>query len=53
MSDRTCQDKWLGGLIDAGMVDGVQARTMIVYKLQNENSDILAIVAVAQCFDSK
>ena len=50
LSNRTCDDKWLGGLIDAGMVDGAQAGAVIVYKLQTEKSENLAIVAVGQCY---
>ena len=53
LSNRTCQDKWLGGLIDAGMVDGVQDGTMVVYKLQNRQSENLAIIAVGECFSGK
>ena len=44
LSTRTCDDKWFGGLIDAGMVDGVQAGAIIVFKLETKKSDILAIV---------
>ena len=51
LSNRTCQDKWLGGLIDAGIVDGAQAGTMIVYQMQNEKRETLAANAVGQCFN--
>lgn len=53
LSTRTCNDKWLGSLIDAGMVDEVQAGAVIVYNIETEKKDVLAIVAVAQCFDPK
>lgn len=51
LSNRTCQDKWLGGLIDAGMDDGKQARTAVVYQFQDKSQRTLAVTAVAQCFD--
>lgn len=51
LSNRTCQDRWLGGLIDAGMDDGKQARTAIVYQYQDKKRATLAATAVAQCFD--
>jgi hypothetical protein len=53
LSTRTCNDKWLGSLIDAGMVDGAQAGAIIVYKIETEKNEVLAMVAVAQCFDPK
>jgi hypothetical protein len=53
LSTRTCNDKWLGSLIDAGMVDGAQAGAMIVYRIETEKKQVLAMVAVAQCFDAK
>lgn len=53
LSTRTCNDLWLGNLIDAGMVDGVQAGAIIVYKIETEEKGVLAMVAVAQCFDPK
>ena len=52
LSTRTCNDKWLGNLIDAGMVEGAQAGAVIVYRIETEK-DVLAMVAVAQCFDPK
>lgn len=51
LSTRTCNDKWLGGLIDAGMVDGVQGGAVIVYRLQTDKREDLGMIAVAQCFD--
>lgn len=53
LSTRTCNDKWLGGLIDAGMVDGMQGGAVIVYELQTEKAENLAAIAVAQCLDPK
>ena len=53
LSTRACNDKWLGGLIDAGMVEGTQAGAVIVFKLQTEKGDGLAAVAVARCDDPK
>jgi hypothetical protein len=53
LSTRTCNDKWLGSLIDAGMVDGAQAGAVIVYKIETEKNEVLAMVAVAECFDPK
>lgn len=53
LSNRTCGDKWLGGLIDAGMVDGAQAGTIILYQFETEKREVLALVGVAQCFDAK
>jgi hypothetical protein len=49
LSNRTCQDKWLGGIIDAGMEDGKQARTVIVYRLLDNAGTTLAATAVTQC----
>ena len=53
LSTRTCNDKWLGGLIDAGMVDGAQAGAIIIYQMETEKNEGIAAVAVAQCFDPK
>lgn len=53
LSTRTCNDRWLGNLIDAGMVDGAQAGAVIVYKIETEKKHVLALVAVAQCSDPK
>lgn len=53
ISNRTCDDPWLGGLIDAGMVNGAQAGTMIVYELQKRNGETLAILAIGQCLNAK
>ena len=53
LSTRTCNDRWLGGLIDAGMVDGVQAGAIIVYKIATEKNGVLAMVAVGECLDPK
>ena len=53
LSTRTCNDKWLGSLIDAGVIEGAQAGAVIVYKIETEKKDVLAMVAVAQCFDPK
>jgi len=53
LSNRTCQDKWLGGLIDAGIEGGTQGGTMIVYKIQNKKRENLAIIAVGQCFNQR
>jgi len=53
LSNRTCQDRWLGGLIDAGMDGGKQARMAVVYQFQDKARRTLAITAVAQCFDRK
>ena len=53
LSTRTCNDKWLGSLIDAGMVDGAQAGVLIAYQIETEKNEVIAAVAVAQCFDPK
>ena len=53
ISNRTCDDSWLGGLIDAGMVNGAQGGTMIIYKLQQRNGETIALLAIGQCFDPK
>jgi hypothetical protein len=53
LSTRTCNDQWLGSLIDAGIVGGTQAGATIVYKIETETSEVLTMVAVAQCFDAK
>lgn len=52
LSTRTCDDKWLGGLIDAGRIDG-EGSVAIVYKMETEQREVLSIVAVAECLDPK
>lgn len=49
LSSRTCNDNWLGGLIDAGMIDGAQSGAIVGYKLQTGKREILAVLAVAEC----
>lgn len=52
LSTRTCNDKWLGGIIDAGVV-GDQSGSVIVYKLETEKGEVFDAIAVARCFNPK
>lgn len=46
---RTCDDKWLGGLLDAGMEGDAQGGTAVLYDYQDKKS----VEALVHCSDPK
>jgi len=53
LANRTCQDLWLGGMLDAGMDGDQQSGTMIVYYLKDMKGANVRISAIGQCFEKK
>ena len=53
LANRTCQDRWLGGMLDAGMDGGAQAGTIIVYYLKDVKGTNIRISAIGQCHGGK
>ena len=51
LATRTCNDKWLGGMLDAGMVDDAQHGTIVVFFFEAPGDLEINPIAVAQCFD--
>lgn len=53
LANRTCQDLWLGGLLDAGMDGDQQGGTIVLYQLKDIKGTIVRMDGVAQCFEKK
>ena len=49
LANLTCRDRWLGGMLDAGMDGNTQAGTIIVYYLRDLKGAIIRISAIGQC----
>ena len=53
LANLTCRDRWLGGMLDAGMDGDVQAGTSIVYFLKDVKGANIRISAIGQCHGEK
>ena len=53
VANLTCRDRWLGGMLDAGMDGNTQAGTIIIYYLRDLKGAIIRISAIGQCHGGK